>query len=762
MLRRRNNVFLTLWLSYLLILLIPVSISVLLYSNAESAMVNNANRSNLAMLEQVRQIMDHQLKEVDRLAVQISSHPKLQTLWNIDDGDRYLLYSEAVKELKSMRNPSGLIENFFVRLDQSDLLLTPDMKTDTNTFFTYIAPYRGMTPEQVKQHFFTGYHFKTFWPSTAILDTVTPKKVITCAVSLPLGEQSNVRATLIIQIGEQQILHLLETIDWAGSGAMYIVDDAKQVIMSTASRPLPADWIDSLTQNEHYETYQENGQDVMLSYTTGESGWKYVSVVPKDVLLKRVNELKGWALTLLIAALLGGTGAAFWMAYRSYSPIRDIVLTLRSGRGAANPTVNAYDFIRSSIEETLAEGKELRRELENHTPVLQAHYLTRLLKGQTEPGGLNGGPSGAIGIRFPHDHICVLLLEVDDYSGFVREDSEEEWALVRFILMNLSSEWIGDDGYVVETDINRLAILLSVPDPSEETKRLRAGRIDELKQLMEKRFHMKVTIAASSIRQGLPEVARCYGEALSALDYRIIHGINSSIYYDELKEIEGAYYHYPMETELQLMGYLKAGKYDSAAELLDSLYEENVVSRGLTPEMGKCLFFDLLSTILKVMNALKIDDSQAAARHELVKQIMNGPSAEDILRRMKELCRLLCSTVVSARDVQSKQLNEDIRLYIRDHIGDNGLGLTAIAEHFQLAPQYVSSFFKKQNGVNLTDYIVEQRVEEAKRYLADPSLTLLQVARNVGYATDIGFIRVFKKMVGMTPGKYREMVTVDG
>lgn len=759
MLRRRKNVFLTLWLSYVLILLIPVSISILLYTNIENTMVDNANRSNLAMLEQAQQIVDSQMQDIDRMIVQIYTHPKLQTLWNLDNGEQYLEYSEAVTALKNIRVGSGLVENFYIRLDKTGIILTPNMKTDTATFFTQIAPYRDMSVDQVKQTFLSGYHFKTFWPSVAIMDSAVPKNVITCAVSLPLGEYDNVRATLLIQIGEQQIINLLKKIEWAGSGSIYILDDSGKVIMSTSERnPLPIDLLSQMNDPNQFQNFHNDGKDFMLSYTRGESGWKYVSVVPKEIILMRVNGLKLWALTLLAVVLLAGTGFALWMAYRSYSPIRDMVLTLMNGKSGKLLHRNEYEFIQSSIKEKIAEGEQLRQKLEDHIPVLRAHVLTRLLRGQAKPGNLSNNSFGYMDLRLPYDYLCILLLEVDDSTGFIRGDNEEEWALVRFVIINLSSEFIGDKGYVVETDVNRLAIVLSVPDPSEITKKERADMIDQLKQVIETRFRMKITIATSSIHKGLAEIRRGYQEALSALDYRIIHGINSSIYYDDLVHMESAFYHYPMETELQLMDYLKSGKYSSAVELLDELYEYNVISRGMTPEMGKCLFFDLLSTALKVIGALKIDERLAFEGTDPVKLIANSPSVEEMLRKMKDLCRFICDNVLEARNRQSKQLIGQIRTYIQEHFHDHGLSLTALADHFQLAPQYVSTFFKKQAGINLTDYIIEIRIQEAKRYLADPSLTVQQIADKIGYATDIGFIRVFKKHEGITPGKYRELI----
>lgn len=766
MIRRRKSVFLTLWFSYIAILIIPVSVSFALYTSMEKTMVENASRSNLAMLEQVRQIVDNHLQEIEQIAVQIATHPKLQTLWTIRDSEKYIQYEEAVRALMNIGKGSGFVDSFFIHMRDEDIILTSRVKTDAETYFTKLYPYADKTLEQVRSDLLSGYHFKTYWPVTAMLDGSTRRNVIQSAVSLPLGEAENVWGTLIMTIGEEQIYNLLKQIEWVNSGSMYILDDTGQVIMSTSGSYDLSDRLRlEIAEGSGYRSYTDGGKDSMLSYTTGQSGWKYVSLVPKAVVLERVNEIEVWALSLLAFVVIAGTVAAYWMAYRSYSPIRDMVFALMNGKTAdkAPVTGNEYEFIKTSIAETMAEGKELKDKLEGHIPVVRAYFLSRLLKGQAEPTSMEEESLRFMGVRFPCSHVCVILVEVDESSEFIADGNEREWALIRFILFNLSSELLGDRGYVTETDRNRLALLMNVKDDGEETAIERDGIIRELKRVTEERFRMRTAIGVSSIRPGLSEIDRCYGEALSALDYRIIHGSGSVIQFDQIREIERGYYHYPIETEAQLMNYMKSGDYDEVVRLLDELYEQNVTARSITPELGKTLLFNLLSTVLKVMNALKIDARQLAGiDSDPVKHIMGSSSAEKMLSRIKELSRAICDSVREARTDQSGRLNERLKQYIEENSADNGLSLTSIAEFFGMTPQYVSGFFKKQNGINLTDYMVEVRVKEAKRLLAESGLTVLQIAQKVGYATDIGFIRVFKKLEGITPGKYREILAQQG
>ncbi len=721
-------------------------------------MVGNANRSNLAMLEQVRQVMDNHLLEIDQMTVQIATHPKLQTLWNIKEAEQYIQYNDAVLALRNIRSGTGFIDEFYIHMRDTDTIISPTMKTDAKTFYTDLYPYQNKDLAQVRSELLSGYHFKTFWPATSIkMGSVT--NVIASAVSLPLGENENVWGTLVMLIEEQQIFDLLKQIEWVNSGDMFILDSTGQVITSTNRvYKLPDGLREQIAGSNGYKSYDAKEERVMLSYTTGNSGWKYVSLVPEAVVLERVNEIKGWALVMLGLVIFAGTVAAYWMANRSYSPIRDMVFTLMSGKNSGNPVLNEYEFIKTSIAETIAEGKELKEKLVGHIPVVRAYFLTRLLKGQAEPSSMDDRSLEFMGVRFPSDHMCVILIEVDDSSQFRISDSEQDWALTRFILFNLSSEIIGDQGYVIETDRNQLALLINMVDASDLAKKERDERILEIKRITEDRFKMKISVAVSSVRQGISETGRCYSEALNALDYRIIHGISSIIHFEQIGNMERTFYHYPMETETQLMNYAKSGDYESAVKVLDELYQQNVVSHGVTPELGKCLFFDLLSTMLKVMNALKIDEKRLFEDvSDPIKHIVNSPSVEVMMNKIKSLCRFICDSVREARTDQNERLIDRLMRYIEDNYADNSLSLTSIADHFGMTPQYVSGFFKKQHGQNLTDYMVEIRMNQAKLLLADPGLNIFQVAQQVGYATDIGFIRVFKKIEGITPGKYREI-----
>ena len=58
-------------------------------------------------------------------------------------------------------------------------------------------------------------------------------------------------------------------------------------------------------------------------------------------------------------------------------------------------------------------------------------------------------------------------------------------------------------------------------------------------------------------------------------------------------------------------------------------------------------------------------------------------------------------------------------------------------------------------GIGIVEYIHRIRVDAAKELLLDESLTIDVVAEKVGFSNRWVLTRVFKKIVGVTPGAYR-------
>lgn len=101
----------------------------------------------------------------------------------------------------------------------------------------------------------------------------------------------------------------------------------------------------------------------------------------------------------------------------------------------------------------------------------------------------------------------------------------------------------------------------------------------------------------------------------------------------------------------------------------------------------------------------------------------------------------------------SGQITE-IKRYI-DQNYDKSLNYRVLYENFGYNEKYIAYLFKKEMGISPSKYIVNVRIEAAKRLLLTrPDLLQKDVAQKVGFTDPLYFSRVFRDIVGLSPSKF--------
>lgn len=96
----------------------------------------------------------------------------------------------------------------------------------------------------------------------------------------------------------------------------------------------------------------------------------------------------------------------------------------------------------------------------------------------------------------------------------------------------------------------------------------------------------------------------------------------------------------------------------------------------------------------------------------------------------------------------------NVKAYIYEHISQEILR-DEIADYVSLSPAYLSTFFKRETGGTISDFIKKERMQFAKKLLRQTNLTVSTIAQNVGYDSLAYFSSVFRSVVGCTPREYR-------
>jgi AraC-like DNA-binding protein len=93
--------------------------------------------------------------------------------------------------------------------------------------------------------------------------------------------------------------------------------------------------------------------------------------------------------------------------------------------------------------------------------------------------------------------------------------------------------------------------------------------------------------------------------------------------------------------------------------------------------------------------------------------------------------------------------------YIETHLEEQ-ITTAALAEAAGLSPTYFAGQFKASTGLCPHDYVTRKRIEAAQGLLLDRNMKIIEIAIGVGFQTQAHFTTSFKKIVGITPWKWRQ------
>ena len=176
--------------------------------------------------------------------------------------------------------------------------------------------------------------------------------------------------------------------------------------------------------------------------------------------------------------------------------------------------------------------------------------------------------------------------------------------------------------------------------------------------------------------------------------------------------------------------------------------ERNEINK---PDMLWQVAQEMLLLLKELMKANAMDDANLKAEMNAEELSSSQHTTDFLIHQYTENL----SQLIHQRKFKNKLNLEEVRQYIDHHFAES-VSLDALARAFFVSKEYLSKVFKQEYGQNVTDYILQFRMEKAKEWLADESIPIKTVAELAGYE-DVGyFYRVFKKHYGVAPGEMRK------
>lgn len=207
------------------------------------------------------------------------------------------------------------------------------------------------------------------------------------------------------------------------------------------------------------------------------------------------------------------------------------------------------------------------------------------------------------------------------------------------------------------------------------------------------------------------------------------------------------------EKEKELMEKIRIGSVQDVKALLNEIIGFVLFSEGGKIDAVRIRAIELTTLLSRVaIEGGARPESIFQLNNRFLFQLYEEQPMEDLCLLLQEVLDSFMSCMYQEKDKGNLFIRKALR-YIAEHYNKH-LELKEVAAHVGLSPSYFSSLFRQTVGTNFRDHLNWVRIEESKHLLLDNKYTLAQIALSMGFPDQSYYCKVFKKYVGVTPGKY--------
>ncbi|MFB7140503.1 helix-turn-helix domain-containing protein [Gottfriedia sp. NPDC056225] len=218
-------------------------------------------------------------------------------------------------------------------------------------------------------------------------------------------------------------------------------------------------------------------------------------------------------------------------------------------------------------------------------------------------------------------------------------------------------------------------------------------------------------------------------------------------------------FHSNLSYERVLLEYVKNGRIDKLKDIFDySIVGEaelGLLSKRNRLRSEKNLMITGIALVCRAAIEGGLYDETAFTLSDFyIQQLEELESLNAILKLTEEAIMDFTKRVHQLNEEKYSPTITACQHYIYDHLYDD-ITLDHLAKMSRLSPNYLSSVFKKEVGIPISEYIQRQRIEESKKLLQLTNYSISDIGTSLNFNDQSYFIKIFKKYTGLTPKQFK-------
>ncbi|MHA7964641.1 helix-turn-helix domain-containing protein [Paenibacillus sp. CAU 1782] len=688
----------------------------------------------------VTQQIESSLQNIERLIIGEINNNKdikryLYKLNDEDDSNPYILESRLSKKFNTLKIDFSLIDSIYIVRTNDRKVLSTNASLSLDDFGDQIFV------EQLLAGDFS-YRWTGSRPYQLFTSEQNAYPVVSLVKEIPLLSKPS--GFLVVNVSTSAIKKMVQDMNTLNVSFTTIHDQNGYAIVEG----------------------DEDGSDLISHLHSDYMNWEIRNGIKDKYNYGIITNLyDGW-IALGVISILVGTVIIIYLARRYTSPI-DSMMTgisqyIKSKSGELPEILNDHPrFIDKAVNHLIELANQYSDVNKENALYRRKQLFTELIGGGT---AMTSDQSEKLIHLYmdlsdtPLFHIVII--EIDKYSDFCSTYSSSDQYLMKYVMSNVMEEIIESSNIQIWSewlDNGRLTVLFQMTDEHAPVNLRISDLCNQVRLWIKNNLDYSISIGIGSGTSRLAEIAQSCQEAAEALSYTTSVGGNRVIAYWELEGnvLDG------MVEQLKLIRdfavHFKQRNLDwkvSFNQLMEVVHSKYYLLQDIVNLLNFMLF-----QVSKEMSELPTpyQDIWENTMTELSGELRTFDSFEamrDSFLLQLELATEQMERLRGGRN--SQDLIHETKKFIDQHYRDPDLSLQLLSHQFQLNKSYLSRLFKEEFSENFVDYVTRKRIEHAKHLLTSSDDLVQDISLQVGYLHYFSFNRVFKRVVGVTPGEYRK------
>jgi AraC-like DNA-binding protein len=735
--------------SCIVVTLLTLMFTVFLSKQFAKSAIEELEKSNQEKMKQVVKSSEYTLQKLRQFALRIYSDERIALWMNMEKTDYSpMTLNKATMSVREFMSSEPLIHTIYlINFDLNQIYTSDSSIYTTDDFYDQtILHYIKNQKTPYLQYF--NHEVK----GESYLALVVPAA----------GPNQNYQGFAAILFSKPLMNENMLQVSKEDQNKIYIESKNKEFILGNTDPELTKALMTTdltPTASEHQRREWNSGH-VTWSVQTDRlpiEGWNVYHLAPITLWQTKVAKIRfeiiGSSIILLLTLLL----YLFWQSYRSFKPISDLAIQMKSKLGkehtALQPT-NAYnemEWIHSGFHSLVEKIEQLDLSIKSSKALVKEDILRQWILNSKSYKPMEPFITTQTSI-LQTGLFRIAVIRLESYGRFEEQFDFASRKLMRFAMGNIMGEVLMNHGYAAETvdfGSDHIVALISAPASGDDLFQMK-GALEEARVQIRRWIKLEVNAAVSSVLDVEENLQIIYSQLYELTLLRFINNEDKVFTFEDLDRYERV-----KDSDLD-EGLLKQVIHSVQLKNEKALegYLDQLTSHMQELSYEECKL-QLTHIVYSIMKSFKNYSTFQGLKgiHAFLEQFATLREVKTWLYR--EMLQIMDQQRKKNTSGRKEEIAAEMIEYVRNHLHNPMLSVDDIAAHVSMSVNYTRQIFKDHFHCSLSDYILKQRIELAAKLLKTTDWTVADITERSGFQTKSTFFTAFKRATGMTPNQYR-------